>query len=270
MSFMRILVIALYATAMMFVASAAIMQNGIGINQPIVCHVGSYICLAFYVLNKALMYMFMIERAHSIRAPYTRRLKDLVWCFWMLFSGVGFAVLVIIAFLYPHTRESQGTCEMGLPEGVSVALLLYDVLINFSLTAVFIWLIRPLLAFHRSNDPDSKSYFRDQLRITFSKTFAWIPIRLPDSGGPYRQAVNQSIVGQIERLVWKTIAGTLLIVMPTIANLVSLTAMGGREHAWVCFTVCTADSKHAWIHLFSQTNNVSSRLVHLRYSLAHG
>lgn len=244
MNFMRFLVIALYLTAMMFVASAAIVQS-IGANQFYLCYAGSYVCLAFYILNKAMMYMFMVERAHSIRAPYSRRFKDYVWCFWMFLTGLGFAVLIPIAFIYPHTQlvGPNSRCEMGLPMAVSVSLLLFDAFINFSLTAVFIWLIRPLLAFRRTRDPDSKSYFRKRLGSSFNALCTHIPIKLPSTGGPYHQAVNQSIVGRVERLVWKSIAGTILIVMPTIANLVSMTAIGGREHAWICFTVCTADSE---------------------------
>jgi hypothetical protein len=277
MNFMRFLVIALYITSMIFVAVAAILETGLGINEPSVCHAGSYVCIAFYILNKALMYMFMIERAHSIRAPYTSRLKDYVWCFWMLFAGIGFAVLVTLAFVYPHSQHYHHTgdagmdneCEIGLPRGISIALVLYDTGINFSLTAVFIWLIRPLLAFQRTRDPDAKSYFRDRLSKSLNTVCTWIPIKLPNTGGPYHQAVSQSLVGAVEWLVWKTLAGTVLIVIPTIANLVTLTAIGGQERGWVCFTVCTADSKDDIFPSLSQTDHVFSHLVRLCHPLAH-
>lgn len=265
MNLMRFLVIVLYVTAMMFVTSAAIFQS-IGTNQATVCFVGSYVCLAFYVLNKALMYMFLVERAHSIRAPYTSRLKDKVWCFWMVSTGAGFVVLVLTAFMYPHTELVINKCEMGLPMGVSIALLTFDTFINFTLTAVFIWLIRPLLAFRRTSNPDSKSYFRDKLKTSFSALCSRIPA---STSRPYHQEVTQSVVSRVEWLVWKTIGGTFLIVLPTIANLVSLTAMGGREHAWICYTVCTADSKYFLSTLNSQTHIIPSCLVRLCYPLAY-
>ncbi|TID19455.1 Helicase [Venturia nashicola] len=240
MNLMRFLVIALYILAMGFVASASIFQS-IGVHQPAICFVGSYVCLAFYVASKALMYMFLVERAHSIRAPYTSRLHDKVWCFWQLMTGVGFIVLVLSAFMYPHTKLVAGNCEMGLPMIISISLLVFDTLINFTLTAVFIWLIRPLLAFRRTSNPDSQSYFRDKFKTSFSALCARIPVTLGRKSGPYHQEVTRSDVSKIERLVWKTIGGTILIVLPTIANLVSLTVVGGREHAWICYTVCTAD-----------------------------
>ncbi|QDS70460.1 hypothetical protein FKW77_009935 [Venturia effusa] len=240
MNLMRFLVIVLYLTAMMFVTSAAIFQS-IGTNQANACFAGSYVCLAFYVLNKAVMYMFLVERAHSIRAPYTSRLKDKVWCFWQLMTGAGFLGIVLTAFMYPHTKLVIGKCEMGLPMAVSVTLLLFDTLINFTLTGVFIWLIRPLLAFRRTSNPDSKSYFRDKFKTSFGALRARIPITLASKGGPYHQEVTRTVANRVERLVWKTIGGTILVVLPTIANLVSLTAVGGREHAWICYTVCTAD-----------------------------
>lgn len=240
MNLMRFLVVLLYITAMLFVVSASIFQS-IGTNQPNVCFAGSYVCLAFYVANKALMYMFLVERAHAIRAPYTSRLKDKVWCFWQLMTGFGFVVIVLSAFMYPHTKLVLNRCKMGLPMAVSISLLVFDTLINFTLTAVFIWLIRPLLAFHRSSNPDSKSYFRDKLKTSFGALCARIPITLGSTSGPYHQEATQSRVSQVEQLVWKTIIGTILVVLPTIANLVSLNAVGGREHAWICYTVCTAD-----------------------------
>lgn len=219
---------------------AAIFQ-AIGTNQPSICFAGSYACLAFYVANKALMYMFLVERAHSIRAPFTSRLKDKVWCFWQILTGTGFVALVLTAFMYPHTKIILGKCEMGLPMAISIALLLFDTLINFTLTAVFVWLIRPLLAFRRTSNPDSKSYFRDKLRTSFSALLARNPPTLESTSGPYHQALTRSVVPRVERLVWKTIGGTVLIILPTIANLVSLTALGGRTHAFVCYSVCTAD-----------------------------
>ncbi|KAE9973536.1 hypothetical protein BLS_009292 [Venturia inaequalis] len=240
MNLMRFLVIALYVTAMAFVVAAGIFQS-IGTNQPNVCFVGSYVCLAFYVANKAFMYMFLVERAHSIRAPYTSRLKDKVWCFWQLMTGAGFTVLVLTAFMYPHTRLVARKCEMGLPMAVSLSLLVFDTLINFTLTAVFIWLIRPLLAFQRTSNSNSKSYFRDKFKTFLSVLYARRPVTSGSKSGPYRQEVTRSVVSQVERLVWKTIGATVLMVMPTIGNLVALNAVGGREHAWICYTVCTAD-----------------------------
>jgi len=109
--------------------------------------------------------------------------------------------------------------------------------------AIFIWLLRPLLAFHRTSNPDSTSYFRHRITKSLNKFRAYIPFRLPQSDGPYLQAVNQTLVRAVEWLVWKTLIGTVLIVIPTIANLALMASVGGREQAWLCFTICTVDGK---------------------------
>jgi hypothetical protein len=271
---MRFLVIALYMAAIVFVGAAAIMETGVGINSPALCNAGSYMCVALYCLNKVLMYMFLIERAHSIRAPYTRRLKDWVWLTWMLVLGVGFPLLVGLAFFSPLKGLSPADqkCRIGLPRKVSITLVIFDTWINFSLTAVFIWLLRPLLAFHQTNDPNASSYFRHWFRKTFNTVGVWIPFKFPQSSGPYHQPVNQSLVRAVEWLVWKTLAGTVLIVIPTIANLSLLTVMGGREQAWLCFTICTADgASQLFLNIFRvvHTDNARSHLGCLCHPLAH-
>ncbi|KAF2434903.1 hypothetical protein EJ08DRAFT_569705, partial [Tothia fuscella] len=243
MSFMRCLVIAMYITGLNFVAAGAIIETGMGMNSPILCRAGTYICLSFYLISKVLMYMFIVERAHSIRAPYTRRFHDWVWCGWMGVLVVGFTSLSVLAFMQPVAAlgDDDGKCRIGLPRTASIVLVMFDIFINFSLTGVFLWLLRPLLAFHQTSDPERRSYFRHRLLKYLESACCWTPFKFSRSNGPYRPALNTSLVKAVEVLVWKTFVGTVLIVIPTIVNLSLLYRMGGREQGWMCFTICTID-----------------------------
>jgi hypothetical protein len=244
MNFMRFLVVVLYVSALNFVASAAIVETGMGMNSPSICRAGTLFCLSFYLLSKILMYMFIVERAHSIRAPYIGRLKDWVWVFWMSILGGGFVTLAVLSFLKPIAEVSRGDgkCRIGIPKSSSMTLVLFDIIINFSLTGVFLWLLRPLLAFHQTSNPDSRSYFRHRIMKALQKACSWFPIRLSQSE-PYRPALNTHLVKTVEWLVWKTLIATILTVIPTIVNLSLLYHMGGREQGWLCFMICTVDGE---------------------------
>jgi hypothetical protein len=246
MNFMRFLTMALYIMALNFVVAGAVVETGMSMSTPTLCRDGTLICLSFYLVSKALMYMFIIERAHSIRAPYTRRLKDWVWCGWMFVLAAGFVGLGAASFLQPVAQlgYNDGVCRIGLPREASIILVMFDIFINFSLTAVFLWLLRPLLAFHQTGDPERRGYFRFRVFKYLGEAGSWIPsacswisFRFPHLEGPYRPALNTNLVKAVEILVWKTLIGTVLIVIPTIVNLSLLYHMAGKEQGWLCFTM---------------------------------
>lgn len=56
---------------------------------------------------------------------------------------------------------------------------------------------------------------------------------------------NQRVVLKLEKLLWKTFAGSVLVIISTVANVSTLTALGGRELGWVCLTTCTFDGMTA-------------------------
>jgi hypothetical protein len=235
---MRLLVVTLYINALNFVAAAAILQTGMGMDSLSLCRAGTFVCGSFYLVSKVLMYMFIIERAHSIRAPYTRRVRDWVWYSWTLILVGAFCTLIVLSFIHPiaDVDNLDLKCRIGLTRRTSIVLIFFDIFVNFSLTAVFLWLLRPLLAFHQTSNPESTAYFRHRIAKLVLGTCAWVPLRLPQTE-PYHAALNTNLVKAVEWLVWKTLAGTVGIVVPTIVNLSLLYRMDGREQGWLCFTM---------------------------------
>lgn len=141
------LVLILFVLSISFVTSAAIVEAGLGLSSPSACHAAVIICLAFYVGSKVTMYVnsvvctfaelpvamvvpmmrlsltglyryvFLVERAHALRAPYMRRCRDWIWLAGMLTIGCGFGTIALCGFIWPiaDMSELDGRCRIGLP-----------------------------------------------------------------------------------------------------------------------------------------------------------
>lgn len=56
------------------------------------------------------------------------------------------------------------------------------------------------------------------------------------------------MVLKLERLLWKTFIGSVLVTISTVGNVATLTGLGGRELGWVCLTTCTFDGTVVTMH----------------------
>lgn len=227
----------MYCLAISFVVSAAVVESGLGLSSPSVCHAAIFICLTFYVGGKVAVYTFLVERAHALRAPYMRRSRDWIWLGGMLTIACGFGSIAVCGFVWPIANLSQddGRCRIGLPYKVTIPLLSFDVVINTLLTAIFIYLLRPLLRFGGlSNEEVPASRFTKGVRIILKSS---------SRGGSVDVYPNRNFLKSIETLLWKSFIGSLLIMLPTVGNLAALLPLRGQELGWLCLTICTLDGK---------------------------
>ena len=188
------------------------------------------------------MYVFLTERAHALRAPYCRRLSDVAWVTSMTIIVLGFGCIAVVSFIFPIAEISSrdGKCRIGLPLKLTIPLLTFDFLINIGMTAVFIYLLWPLLKFN-SGGMNTGSYWLKSL---------WSALSMMTKCSTHTTNVEECSNAQgttnvkiIEQLAWKSLIGALLVLIPTIGNLSLLLHMRGRELGWLCFTICTVDSK---------------------------
>ena len=179
-------------------------------------------CLVFYVGDKVISYLFLVERTHQIRGPHCARYQDPSFLFSVSIVLGGFGVIAVFAFLYPVTSLSQidGKCRIGLPFKVTLPLLIYDILINLSLTAFFCWI--------------GQKYLRGRsLKQTLNIVSAALPFHH-----------SKKLDTQENLLMFMMVKGTIgagAIIMPTVANLAILFKLNGHEQGWLCFTICTID-----------------------------
>ena len=171
-----------------------------------------------------------------MRAPYMQRTRDWIWLVGMLSIAAGFGSIAVCGFLWPiaDISSTDGRCRIGVPFKVSLPLISFDVAINMALTAVFIYLLSPLFGFDGVPDSvDSASTFTKGLR-------RMLKIRGPRCGSEICP-ITRNFQKSVERLLWKSFIGSVVIMIPTLGNFASLYVLRGRELGWLCLTMCTFD-----------------------------
>jgi len=166
------------------------------------------------------------------------RHRDWIWLGGMLTIVCGFGSIAICGFVWPLAELSQvdGHCRIGLPYKVTIPLLSFDIVINTALTGIFIYLLRPLLRFGgMSNEAVPASRFTKGMR------------RILKSSGAATEtevfSINRSSFKSIERLLWRSFIGSVLVMLPTVGNISALLPLRGQEPGWLCLTICTVDGK---------------------------
>ncbi|KAH9872776.1 hypothetical protein J1614_005170 [Plenodomus biglobosus] len=216
----QILVLLLFAFSLSFVVSAAIVTIGLDLATMGSCRRAITLCLAFYVGSKTTIYMFLIERAYALRPPFMRRHCDMVWLYSMLAIGFGFGSVAPIADFASHDHR----CHIGLRRRVTIALFGFDVLLNAFLTLVFVYIISPTV---RSMDPPFCAFPPSR----FTMCLGNMCHRAKEKVTVNLRRSNQRMVRQMERPLVKTLAGSVLIMLPTLGNLISLCVLGDESLA---------------------------------------
>ena len=127
-----------------------------------------------------------------------------------------------------HEFDEVEGCNIGLPPRIALSLLSYDIGMNFFLTFVFLFLLRP--------------HFAGNFSALFIPGKAIEPPREISEEG--RVVVPQMVLG---KLIRKAFWGCLLIVPSTITNLTILLVMQGHQKAWMCLMFCTLDGMFLFI-----------------------
>jgi len=157
----------------------------------------------------------------------------------MFVIALGFGSIAICGFLWPIADMSpkDGRCRIGLPFKVSIPLLTFDVIINTALTAVFIYLMKPLLRFRGAGGINNSGS-----RITKGIRRMLTNPEHAHGGGMY--PMNESFHKSIEALLRRSLIGSVLVMLPTVGNLAVLFSLKGRELGWLCLTICTVDGTY--------------------------
>ena len=174
-----------------------------------------------------------------MRAPFVPRRKDRIWLLGMFIICGGFGAIAIVGYMSPVVELSKldGRCRIGLPPRVSFPLLCFDVAVNFLLTGVFFWLLRPVLDFHGLLK--TSTWFGAKLTTKVKKSVKKREAKLQNAteGASLKSAMNKNI----KNLLWKCLIGSTLVMLPTVANMAQFYIMNSRELGWVCLTICTLD-----------------------------
>ncbi|KAF2650780.1 hypothetical protein K491DRAFT_608173 [Lophiostoma macrostomum CBS 122681] len=223
-----ILVLILYVLVISFIVCTAVMLSGQGLYNHGLCTAATWICLLLYTAVKLVIYVFIVERVHIVRAPFVRRSRDWLYIISLVVMLISFGAVAINAYLSPiiEMDPADGRCHMGIPGKASIPFMTVDIAVNVALTSIFFYLLRPVVKLHGVSS--LSGVFGSNTRR-----------RIRDVETEIRKGTN--IQRAIRTLLWKSLFGSMLIMLPTVANMVQFYIMSGKELALICLTLCTMD-----------------------------
>jgi len=221
----RLYLLVVYAWGICLIISEAVLRFGFGVTNKRICLAAILLCLVFYVVDKVLMYLFLVERVYVVRYDRRSRWRDR-WCILnMLIVILGFGSIAVLSFVFPISEVSKDgdNCRIGLPFKITLPLLIYDVSINVYLTAHFVYFARPRVGPWRKRALISR---RGSMNVD-------------------REDVNPDMTPEntLMRLARRTLKGMSVMLLGTILNLAILFHMSGQEQEWICFILCTIDDR---------------------------
>lgn len=166
-----------------------------------------------------------------------KRTRDWIWVAGIILTFAGFTAIGVEAFMNPVAYVSliDGRCRIGIPRRTTIPLASYDASLNILLTLVFVYLLSPLV---RSGKISSKAFPASRLTTCIGNICSRSKSR---NSLIEVHRCNQKMAKKIEKLLWRTFIGSVLVMLSTVGNLASLSILKGRELGWICLTACTFD-----------------------------
>jgi hypothetical protein len=150
---------------------------------------------------------------------------------------IGFGTIATMNFRWAVASISleDGVCRVGIRRFATLPLLTFDILINVLLTLIFVYHLVPVIRSNRLVDLSKPmSYFATCLGYCCAST--------PSEGIKFHTG-NAKVAKRIENLIWRSLIGSCLVLLPTAANMTQLTILKGHELGFLCIIVCNSDSK---------------------------
>ncbi|KAH7379730.1 hypothetical protein BKA64DRAFT_234607 [Cadophora sp. MPI-SDFR-AT-0126] len=151
----RWLILTIYFDSILFIFATAILEHGFGLNLNMtICGAAILLCLICYMSTKVIIYYFLVEKVYIIRSVSTPRLESKLYlfnCFGMLLPYI---ICVILNFVYRTAYFTpDGTCIIGMEMKAMMPLIIFDAVVNFYLTMLFVLPLRSLYSY--KNTPNS-------------------------------------------------------------------------------------------------------------------
>ncbi|OJD37799.1 ring finger domain protein [Diplodia corticola] len=158
------LIIIIYFDSFLFVFVTAMFKD-IGINESQgICEGAILLCLVCYMSTKVFIYTFLVEKAYIVRGSHKPRLSDRLYVFNAFGLITPYVGIVILNFVWKIAYiDDMGTCIIGMQKKAMMPLIIFDVVINVYLTALFIIPLRRLFSYQHNTNKS--------LRIMALRTF---------------------------------------------------------------------------------------------------
>jgi hypothetical protein len=148
-------------------------------------------------------------------------------------------------------RDSDGRCHFGIRGTVSIPFTVVNFFTDMVLTGVFFYLLKPVAQIPSTPSLGNTTSMDDH----------------PAHGGTDTQARKD-----IRTLLWKSIIGSLLIEIPTAANMIQFVITRGEELGMICLVICIIDGafvldpvlRHGELTAYSVLGCLGNTLAHLQ------
>lgn len=126
-------------TVLVYIIILNMLASGAGISSAGICKASIYICLVFYGTVKGLLLYFLAERVRTIRSMRMPRGKDKLWIATIIVITMGLCGVVGAALVNTNSSyDSAEFCKVGIPNGQTTAVLMFDTAMNLWLTGSFL------------------------------------------------------------------------------------------------------------------------------------
>lgn len=218
----------IHTLVLAFILAATVLVAGQGLTTYKLCLVGTWVCLTFYTLTKATVFLFLVERIHIVRAPFVRRKHDKIYLACLALVVFMFVPVAINSYVSPvvDMGPKNVRCYFGIEAKASIPVLAVNIVVDVCLTGVFFYLLRPAARMHQfSTIPDA--------------------LRRVSTHIPFSPMVTSHTAAQrnIRSLVWRSIIGSLLIEIPMMANMIQFVLVDGEELGTMCLALCVIEGK---------------------------
>jgi hypothetical protein len=186
-------------------------------------------------------YLFLLERAHIVRAPFVPRKRDMVWLTGFCVIFVGFGGFVVYEFVtsFSELSREDGLCRCGIPPDAVFAVMTSDMIINISLNGVFIWLLKPVLSSlaNPTHFGTEASQTRNPINRGLSRAESIF------KGLKKEKKDRTSFQDTVKDMLWRNVIGSTLILLFTIANGAVLLTVEEATLSHVISLTCLVDRK---------------------------
>ncbi|KAH9863623.1 hypothetical protein J1614_009555, partial [Plenodomus biglobosus] len=232
-----VLVFAQGFISIVFILAVGIKTAGLGISTESQCQGAIWLCIALYGASKMLLYLFLLERIHIVRAPFIDRSRDPIYVVGTFLTVGVNAAIMAYEFKDPITELSRetGLCRIGVQPHAAIAIMVFDTMLNIALTAIFAWQVRPAI----KADPARTLWYPDRAgsEQRLSRRRRVRCMFRERTAGLRRMSMRRSIRIMLIRNV---VGSSLLLVITATNNIVYLTwSSANKSH--ICLLMCMSD-----------------------------
>jgi hypothetical protein len=139
----------IYVTVIATLVTLNLSFNSPGVNNEEMCKVTLYFSMALYGLVKYMSFLFLAERAHTVRSVDLTRRQDKLWIATCIVIVVCYSGIIGFVFVRPrHYLNAEGVCMLGMTDMGFPALFALDTLISGWLVGLFLWFLLPTIREH--------------------------------------------------------------------------------------------------------------------------